>query len=191
MSKPVKQMMMDMYRRMFEGVDGVVLVDIRGIPANENNVMRMKLAESKIKVTVVKNRMIEEAFEGTELGNVTPLLEGPCAFAYGLDEDTSVVNVARVLLDVVKEVDELEVKGAVMEGQIFQADEVERLSKYPTREEALSEFMTLVLSPGRKLAGAFNAPGSELVGAIGGPSGNVAGLLGAVKAKLEAGETIA
>lgn len=190
MSRTVKDLMTKTYEQMFSDIDGAIVVDIRGIPANENNALRDRLRQQQIKVTVIKNNVARRAFEETAFEQVKQVLGGPCAFAYGV-EGNSVVNVARELLKEVKAVDELEVRGAFMEGAVFGADEVERLSKYPTREEQLADFLALVLSPGRNLARAIESPGAELSGAVKGPAGQVAGLLAAVKTKLEDGETIA
>ena len=49
MSKPIKQMMMDDYADRFGDLD-VVLVDIRGIEANDNNAIRSELAEAGIRI---------------------------------------------------------------------------------------------------------------------------------------------
>ena len=53
MSKPIKQMMMDDYADRFGDLDGVVLVDIRGIEANDNNAIRSELAEAGIRISAV------------------------------------------------------------------------------------------------------------------------------------------
>ena len=66
-----------------------------------------------------------------------------------------------------------------MDGTVFGPDEVERLSKFPTREEAQAQAVQLILSPAQRLAGAILAPGSA-----------VAALIKAIEEKLEAGETI-
>jgi len=190
MSKPVKDMISREYAERFGELDGVVIVDIRGIEANDNRALRSELRKKQIQVTVVKNALASRALAETALARVKELLKGPCAFAYGIDADTSVVNVARELLEKAKKVGELELKGAVMEGAIFGPDEVERLSKFPTREEALAQYMTLILSPGRTLMRAVESPGEQLAGAIRGPAGLVAGLIATVKDKLEKGETI-
>lgn len=190
MSRTVKDLMTKAYEEMFADIDGAIVVDIRGIPANENNALRNRLRQQQIRVTVIKNNIARRAFEETAYEQVKRVLEGPCAFAYGVD-GMSVVNVARELIKEAKAVGKLELKGAFMEGAVFEADEVERLSKFPTREEQLAEAMTLILSPGRNLARAIESPGEELSGAIKGPAGQVAGLLAAVKDKLEKGEAIA
>ena len=37
MSKPIKNMIVAEYKRRFDGVDSALIIDIRGIDANENN----------------------------------------------------------------------------------------------------------------------------------------------------------
>lgn len=177
MSKPVKEFMMRDYQEWIDGQESALVVSIRGIPANENNRLRQELAKQNISVHVVRNTLARKAFAETPLAGLTPLLDGPSAIAYGGE---TVVDAARELVKWAKEVENLELKGAILDGELFEgADGVERLSKLPTREEALSQAVTLVLSPGRKLVGQIKGPGSRLVGVV-----------KAIEEKLEKGEEI-
>lgn len=177
MSKPVKDMMTQMYRKLFEQTQGVLLVDIRGIAANQNNALRTGLAEKGIRITVVRNNLAKSAFADTALSPITDLLEGPSAVVHGGE---SVISVAREIIDWTKKYEELEIKGAVMDGMLFGADQVvSTLSKLPTREEALAEIVQLVISPAAQLVGTVASPGSAIVG-----------IVGEIARKLEAGETV-
>lgn len=178
MSKPVKEMMIREYASKLEGVDDALLVSIRGIPANDNNRLRLGLAEKEITVTVVRNNLARHAFKESGLATLEPLLEGPSALAYGAE---SVVDVARQLVKWAKELENLELKGAVLDGILFEGEAgVQALSKYPTRDEAIAQAVTLVLSPARNLVGAIKGPGST-----------VASLIKSIEEKLENGEAIA
>ena len=162
MSKPVKELMMAEYRKRFEDLEGALVIDIRGIDANDNNALRLGLAEKDIRVTIVKNTLARKAFEGTDLEPMGPALDGPSALAYG---GTSVVDVARELVDWARKVDKLDLKGAVLDGQYFEGEEgVKALSKFPTREEAIAQVVQLVLTPATEMVGAITAAGSELMG---------------------------
>jgi len=177
MSKPVKEMIIEDYKRRFDGVDNAVVVDIRGISANSNNEMRYGLRQSDIQVTVVKNTLARKAFTGTGLEALQPALDGPSALAYGSE---SVVEVARAIVDWAKKVDKLDLKGAVLDGQYFEGEEgIKALSKFPTRDEAIAEAVQVVLSPG-----------AELVGTVAGPGGELLAIVEAMIDKLEKGETI-
>lgn len=177
MSKPVKQMIIDLYRQTFEGVEEAVLVDIRGISANDNNEFRGDLvSKNGIRVTVVKNSLAKKAFEGGPLEPLADMLEGPSAVVHGGE---SVVNVARELIDWAKKVEAIEFKGAVMEGVVFGADQIKALSEYPTKDEAQAQIIQVVLAPAGQVIGAAVSAGNDL-----------AGVLKALEEKLEKGEAI-
>lgn len=178
MSKPVKEMIIRDYEGRFEGLEGAVVVDIRGIPANDNNALRMQLLEQQIRVTVVKNTLARKTFDGTMLEALKPALDGPSALCYGAD---SVVDVARALVKWARKIELLELKGAVLEGVYFEgAEGIKRLSKFPTREEAQANVVSLILAPARRVVGCAVSPGSRVLG-----------IVKEIQERLEKGETIA
>src|SRR5690606_14139292 len=111
------------------------------------------------------------------LEKIGQLMVGPSALVYGGE---SVVDIARELIDKAKGNDKLQFKGALLEGQLFGPTEIEALSKFPTREEALAKAVGSILSPGSNLAGAILGPGRK-----------VASLVKAIEEKLEKGEAVA
>jgi len=178
MSKPVKNMIVDTYKSRLEDIDGVVVLDIRGIKSGQNNGLREALAQKNIRMTVVKNTLLERATEDSTFEPIRQILDGPCAICYG---DESVVNVARELIAQQKERKYLQFRGAVLDGAIFEADGVKTLSEYPTREEAIAKLVGAMLGPGATLGKIATSPGSELAAAMKGPSGLVAALIKAVE----------
>lgn len=176
MSKPVKNMIAAEYQRRFGELDSAVLIDIRGVDANTNNAMRAKLNGKEMRVTIVKNSLAKRVFEGTALDQLSAMLEGPCAMVYGGE---SAVEIARELVELADAIDALDFKGAIMEGTVFGPDEIVALSKYPTRDEAISQTLQIVLTPAQKL-----------VGSVLGPGRTIASLVNAIEEKLEAGEEI-
>jgi large subunit ribosomal protein L10 len=178
MSKPVKEMIMADYKRRFEDLEGALVIDIRGIGANDNNDFRLSLAERNVRVTVLKNALARKAFEGTSLEPLASVMEGPTALAYGGE---SVIDVARAIVEWAKKVDDLDLKGAVLDGELFEGDAgVKRLSAFPTREEAQAKIVQLVLSPAGNVVGAATSAGS-----------NILGIVKEIQERLERGETIA
>lgn len=186
MSKSIKQIMMREYKTRISspaeagGVEmkDAMLISIRGVKAVDTTRMRMGLAKKNIKVTVLRNSLARKVFEGTGLAPLTELLTGANAIAYG---GNSVVEVAREIVSLIAKMPLVELRGAVLDGQLFKGKAgVTELSKFPTREEAVGQIITLVVSPARKL-----------VGQIQGPGAGVAGIVKAIEGKLEKGETIA
>ena len=166
MSKPVKQLITRQYRDLFEGVSGAVLVDIRGIQSNATNELRGRLAQKQIRVTVVKNSLARLAFRDTELQPLGDMLEGSNALVYPTDADATVVTVARELIDLAKVLKQLQFRGALMEGIRFGPDQIEDLSKYPTRAEAQAQVIQLLLSPAQRLVGQVLGPARRIAACI-------------------------
>lgn len=181
MSKAVKTMIMREYKsRMAPGDEwpDAMVISIRGVKAVDTTRLRHTLAKKNIKITVVQNALARRSFEGTKLAGLSELLTGANALAYG---GNSVVEVAREVVALVAKIPAVELKGAILDGTLFKGKAgVEELSKFPTREEAVGQVVTLIVSPARKLLGQVKGPGSK-----------VAGLIKAIETKLEKGEAIA
>ncbi len=164
MSKPVKDMILAEYKRRFRDVQDALLIDIRGVNANDNNTLRLGLAEKDIRITVVKNSLACKAFAGTGLEPLSSALQGPSAIAWGAE---SVVDVARELVEWARKVGELDLKAAVLDGELYEGEAgVKQLSALPTRAEAQARIVQLVLSPGAAVVGAALAPGARILGII-------------------------
>ena len=177
MSKLIKDMIVTEYRRRFDDITDALIIDIRGIDANENNKLRVDLFDKDIHITVLKNSLAKTAFKGTNLEVLTTTLTGPTALVFGGD---SVVDVARNLVDWAKKVKKLDLKAAILDGELFEgADGVKRLSNFPTKEEAQGTVVQLVLSPAGNLVKAATSPGSNLLG-----------IIKEIRTRLEEGNTI-
>lgn len=171
MSKIVKGLLRTEMQRRLKGVDSLAVISLSGIGGVANNKLRRDLLGKNIQVTVVKNAIARQALTEMGMASAGELLEGPCALAYGQD---SVVGVVRELLTKTKEVPAMTIRGAVMEGEIFPADRVKELSKYPTKPEAIAQAVGVVM-----------AAGGNLVGAVLGPGAMIASLLASIEERAE------
>ena len=177
MSKPMKEMIISEYQSRFGELDSAVLVEIRGMDANENNQLRGELAEKQIKVTILKNSLARKAFKGGKLEPLNDAMEGSSALVTGAD---SVVDVAREMVRCAKEYVALELKAAVLDGELFEGDSgLKVLSDFPTKDEAQATVVALALSPFKNVVGAAGSPGSTVMGVV-----------KQIQEKLENGESI-
>lgn len=182
MSKTIKTMIMREYReRISAGAATLpgeaMVISLRALKGTQTTKARATLRKKKIRVTVLRNSLARKTFEGTPLEPLGKLLSGSSALAFG----GSVVEMAREIVSLAKEMPAIELRGAILDGTVFEGKAgVEALSKYPTRSEAISQTVTLILSPARNLAAQILGPGST-----------VAGLVKAIETKLEKGEATA
>ena len=178
MSKPVKELIVADYKKRFEDIEDALLIDIRGVNANDNNKIRNSLRQKDIRITIVKNTLAKMAFAGSSLEPLSPAMVGPSALAFG---GNSVVEVARELVDWAKKTAHMELKAAVLDGEFFEGEAgVKRLSEFPTKEEAHGIIVQIALSPGSNVVGGALAPGS-----------NILGIIKEIQERLEDGKTIA
>lgn len=163
MSKPVKELLRKELTSRLEGVGSLAVVGFSGVDAVATHVIRKHLRAKKITMRVVKNSIARQTFRSLGLEAVADLLDGPCAVAYGQE---GVVGVVRELLELGKDSPNLTVKAAYMDGEVFAAERIAELSKYPTRQEAIALVVSAASAAGRKLSGCLMAPARNLAGLV-------------------------
>src|SRR3954466_3037810 len=165
MSKYVKDLITRDLAARLKGLDGVAVINPRGIDGNKNHAIRRKLHRRGLRMPVVKNTLARRAVDAgdSKLKGFDKLLDGPSAVVYGR---ASIANIARLLLDAKKDNEALELRGVFFDGELYTGDKgVEQVSKLPTREEAIGLIVGALLGPGSNLVGALKGPGGTL-GAI-------------------------
>lgn len=180
MSKAVKEAIMRDYTGRFakEEFSDAMVISLRGVKGVDTTKLRATLAKKNIRVTVLRNSLAKKVLDKTALRPLSEFVDGSAALAYG---GQSVVEVAREIVGAMAKMPAIELKGAILDGQVFKGKAgVTELSKFPTREEAQANVLTLLVSPGRNIVGQLQGPGRTL-----------AGLVKAIEGKLEKGEAIA
>ncbi len=163
MSKPVKELLRKELASRLEGVDSLAVVGFSGVDAVATHTIRKHLRAKKITMRVVKNSVARQTFRSLGLEAVVELLDGPCAIAYAHE---GVVGVVRELLELGKDAPNLTVKAAYMDGEVFAAERIGELSRYPTREEAIALVISAATAPGRKLSACLMGPARRLAGLV-------------------------
>jgi large subunit ribosomal protein L10 len=150
----------------------VYLTDFTGLDVKSITKLRRTLREAGAEYLVVKNRLARLAFGETELPNIFENMVGPTGVVLGYDD---VVTPARALTDFAKEHDNKPTfKLGIMENQVLQPEQIDRLAKLPPRDQLLAQ-----------LAGVMQAPMAMLAMALEAKLQEMAGLLDALKAERE------
>lgn len=165
MSKFVKDLLTDQLKRELDGVQDLILVNVVGLTANRTSALRKTLRQKNIKLMVIKNSLARRATEGTQLAPAFEGSEGTLAMVWGASD---IVALAK---EVVKLSDDKDFapflpRGGVMDGARLQAEEVQAVSKWPSREEQLSLLLGQILSPGANLASQLTSVGGALASQI-------------------------
>lgn len=162
MSRKTKQLVTRDYASWYEGVESACVVDLTGLDANSNHRLRGELRGKGIELHIVKNSMARRAFTDGPLDPLGKVLKGPCALAHGGD---SIVDVAKELVRLAKEMDAITLKFGIIEGDPELMPVVE-LAKMKSRAELHGEVLMLALSPWRSVAGCVQAPWAMVAGCV-------------------------
>ena len=142
----------------------IYLADFTGLDVAKVTGLRNKLRDAEVSYQVVKNRLAKRAAAEAGISGLDEHLVGPTAIAFTSEDP---IAPAKILQDFADEDDTFSIKSGFMDGQILSPDEIEALSKLPSREELLGKVLGSVQSPMYGLAGVLNGLLRNLVGVIG------------------------
>ncbi|MFZ5915836.1 MAG: 50S ribosomal protein L10 [Chloroflexota bacterium] len=170
-SRERKKELIDQYVEMLSQSRGVILTSYRGLTVSQIESVRNKLRELNSPYHVVKNTLLRQALEQSGVSVPEQVLTGPLAvsFCYG-----ELPATAKVLIDLAKNIDALQVTGGLMGQRVVDAEGVKALATLPPREVLLAQ-----------VVGGFQAPISGLVSALSGILRSFVYVLQARKEQLE------
>ncbi len=137
-----------------------VAAEYRGLTVEELTDLRVKARQGGVYVKVAKNTLVRRAVEGTDFECMSESLTGPLLLAFSMEDPGAA---ARLVKDYAKEHDLLVAKTVAMGGQLFDASELERLSKLPTYDQAIAMLMGVMKAPVEKFVRTLAEPHTKMV----------------------------
>jgi len=169
-----KQNVVEALNEKFSKAEAVVLTDYRGLDAAAMNELRVQLREASVEYQVVKNTLMLRASEGTDMALLKDHFVGPSAVAVSYEDP---VAPAKALTKFGKDHPALELKAGVLGGRFIDVEGIKALSKLPSREELLSQLLSV-----------FNGPARSFVSVLSGVPRAFVNVLNAVKEQKESQE---
>ena len=133
--------------------ESLTVVSYQGLTVAELMELRRTLEKTDSTFKVYKNTMVRRALAEAKQPELGDLLEGPNAFVFSKDLSAA----PKALFKFARVHDALVVKGALAEGQVFDAAKTKELSKLPGREGMLSMFLGCLKAPMSKFAATIKA----------------------------------
>jgi len=117
------------------------LVDYQGLNVEEMNKLRSELRKSGTEIQVAKNRLLKLASQDTGTEAIKDNFIGPNALVISYDD---VVAPAKVLSDLSKILDKLEVKAGQILGKPLNMDEIKKLAELPSRDQLIAQVLSVM-----------------------------------------------
>lgn len=144
-----------------------IFTEYRGLKVEQITELRKKLRENACTYKVVRNNFARIAFEDADIKDVDSWLTGPTALAM-IEEDANLA--AKTLFEYAKDAPALVIKGAVVDGEIYDAKQIEAFSKLPGKKDLIAMFMSTVNATTSKFVRTLQAIVDK-----GGPEGGAQG----------------
>jgi len=140
-----------------------VTAEYRGLTVTHMTELRAEARASGVYLKVMRNTLARRAVQDTEFACLSDHLSGPLVLAFSKDEPGAA---ARVMGDFAKRNDKLVIRSVSIGGQVMDATHLGRLASLPTKDEAISQLMSVMKAPVGKLAQLLNEIPAKLVRTI-------------------------
>lgn len=137
-----------------------VAAEYRGLTVEQLTQLRKTARASGVYLRVVKNTLARRAVEGTEFACMQGGMVGPLILAFSLDDPGAA---GRLIADFIKLSDKLVVKLVAVGGKEYGAAGLERLSKLPTKDQAIAILMGTMKAPVEKFVRTLAEPHAKMV----------------------------
>ena len=139
------------------------LVDLAGLNAEATSNLRRKCFKSEIKMIVVKNSLLREAFQASDI-DFEPMydsLKGTTAVMF-----CNTANVPAKLLKEYKKEGVPALKAAYAEETIFGADQLEALVALKSKNEVIADIVALLQSTAKNVVSALQSGANTIHGVL-------------------------
>ena len=135
-----KQIVEDL-RGRFAKSSVVILTDFKGLDVASVSELRRRLKEAGIEYKVVKNTLMARASQDTPISVLKDHFKGPGAVAIGYHDP---VAPAKILTKFADDSKKLEIRAAVLNGQLIDLGGIRALAALPSREVLLGQLLSVM-----------------------------------------------
>jgi len=142
-----------------------------GMTVADDGKFREKLAESHLRMQVLKGALAKRVLEARGYANTSAFFEGPAAVIVaepGKTVDSAAIAASKVVSAwrKAKSAELPVIKGGVLEGMVLSPAEAKGLDKMPGKREVQARIVAQIMGPGARLNGQIRAAGGRIAGAI-------------------------
>jgi large subunit ribosomal protein L10 len=163
MSKYVKELMMDQLKSDLDGSRSLLIVDLKDIDAIAEHNFRRELRKKSIRLRMLKNSLARRVFSDMGMEGLSNYLTGASAVVWGGEGPSELAKEITTQFKVLKKP---QIKGGAVDGVVVGPEQVEDITKLPSREVLIGQVLGLLLGPAQQTLAMLSSPGSTLIGQL-------------------------
>jgi large subunit ribosomal protein L7/L12 len=143
-----------------------IVSECAGMPVNQVNDLRKKLRQAQAHMHVVKNTLAIRALGNTPLVPLQPFFKGQSVLVIGYDDPVLPTKVVRDFIKAEKCEKNLQVKGAMLDGEELDPTRLSAVADLPSKSELLAMLLSAFQGPIRGFVGALGQIVRSIVGVL-------------------------
>jgi len=158
-----KEKLVAQYKDILNRNTALIFTEYSGLSVKELEELRGRIREIGGEFYVVKNTLAKRAIEDIGLPQLEGGLDGPTAIGV-TDED--VTGLAKAIVDLARATKVVQVKGAVIDGEIFDSARVKILAALPPMPVIQAQLLSVLQAPASQIARALSGSVRQVVSVV-------------------------
>lgn len=153
-SQQAKREAVEQIKNQINNSQSFVIIDYKGLTVAQDTEFRAEFRKNGVEYKVLKNTLFKKALNELGYTEFDEALNGPSAFAFGMED---AVSPAKVAAESIAKYKAMKIKCGMFDKQYADAATCDAMSKVPSREVLLGMLVSVLSAPMRGLAVALNA----------------------------------
>lgn len=155
MTRAKKEQEVKALKDKFNKAKGAFIIDFKGMKVEQVTNLRKKLNQAEAEMKVVRNTLAKIAYKEHPAVDaaLSTSMKGTNAIVFSYGE---VNAAAKALADFAKDVEVLQIKTGMMDGNALDENKIKFLASLPGKDQVRAMFLGVLNAPGSKLARCLN-----------------------------------
>ncbi|MHC4843847.1 MAG: 50S ribosomal protein L10 [Planctomycetota bacterium] len=159
-SRSRKEQLVSQYKELLTDNNGIVITTYSGITVKQLEALRRNIRDLGGQFYIVKNSLMELAFNDAGITLPEEILEGTTAIGF-TNEDLPAL--AKVILDLAKDTGTMSIKAGVVEKTTFDGAQMRRIAELPPLPILQAQLLSMIQTPANRVASALASSVRQIV----------------------------